>query len=1080
MTGFWARLKPHHHMFSHTFGLTFGCIIASVALLIASLALPPALALARVPDTSVLRWAIVDTPDSIADRNDLRSPCEVNAIAVASDSETIYAIDIPNATPPPVANPGIWKSSDGGINWSPKPAQHLSQAIPSPTPPVMDIALAPDNPALVAVVCLNNAATLRREVYLSDDGGTTWVYTGAIPWVYGGNEQIGDIAISPGYNFSGKLTHDIIVGSRHPNDGNGDGEIYILSYPGLSSWKAQGFTWGDVIAVRPSPNYTADFSLVVMAATIQRTHLCLGYRDTAANTSVWNSDTGWPVEMCEPSQSGGNTSGEDKIITGDIALPGSFIGTSENGRLIFATYDSNGTALGPSQVLDDAYRLNNTRVTRLRLPGAGSRARVSTIAYAGDDKDGKLLAGEVAAELAQASAKVWLCLDPLSSCPTWKISLKPPTGGGSDGYANAQLAWSSDGSIAFCATGSGNRDTPQKWANPTNPAWGSQSLDESAVSITLDDGNSWNQIGLIDTNIDRLRSVAAADDESTLYLASVNDTGFDSLWRTQSPILGEVWQRVMCVSGESPIVRLAPDASDGANLFWGDQGTDQARSSTDYGQTWHDCLPNVMIQDMAAPDRQTLYILQGNGEVRRGYHANGWRWERSVDTGLAASHIIAVYNDYVLVGAAANEPSPVAYSADKGQTWIKITKETPSAGNRHVAFDTYFDSNQIIYVADDAGGIYRWSLDRSYSWEDMAPPNHSFYGIAPGSKGALYGVYSSTESGVDRSLYSRSGIPKPGVYWDSITTGLAASVQFSTEPSAISISEGCLWAIDARDYDPASDEGCLWAFTDTLARTGPRLIEPEDRAAFGCDPVSGRNQEVDLGWQQLSLADAYEIKIARDEAFSLPITEAEPQTNPYYKPAVATSPAYRILPGILPEANSTYYWRVRVRQAATGQVIRSHWSEKGNFSIKAGLPVVSPHLGAQALKPAHGTSNIPVSSATFSWTPFKGVTEYELVLAKDSALTDIVVRESLPTTAYRYGGRLDYGTGYFWQVAATKPLPSEPSPVFSFTTAARPSPPPAAPPYYELLRWLQISTIINVLGFVTIVAMIILFRSRRI
>ena len=1048
--------------------------------MIASLALPPALALARVPDTSVLRWAIVDTPDSIADRNDLRSPCEVNAIAVASDSETIYAIDIPNATPPPVANPGIWKSSDGGINWSPKPAQHLCQAIPGPTPPVMDIALAPDNPALVAVVCLNNAATLRREVYLSDDGGTTWVYTGAIPWVYGGNEQIGDIAISPGYNFSGKLTHDIIVGSRHPNDGNGDGEIYILSYPGLSSWKAQGFTWGDVIAVRPSPNYTADFSLVVMAATIQRTHLCLGYRDTAANTSVWNSDTGWPVEMCEPSQSGGNTSGEDKIITGDIALPGSFIGTSENGRLIFATYDSNGTALGPSQVLDDAYRLNNTRVTRLRLPGAGSRARISTIAYAGDDKDGKLLAGEVAAELAQASAKVWLCLDPLSSCPTWKMALKPPTGGGSDGYANAQLAWSSDGSIAFCATGSGNRDTPQKWANPTNPAWGSQSLDESAVSITLDDGNSWNQIGLIDTNIDRLRSVAAADDESTLYLASVNDTGFDSLWRTQSPILGDAWQRVMCASGESPIVRLAPDASDGANLFWGDQGTDQARSSTDYGQTWHDCLPNVMIQDMAAPDRQTLYILQGNGEVRRGYHANGWRWERSVDTGLAASHIIAVYNDYVLVGAAANEPSPVAYSADKGQTWIKITKETPSAGNRHVAFDTYFDSNQIIYVADDAGGIYRWSLDRSYSWEDMAPPNHSFYSIAPGSKGALYGVYSSTESGVDRSLYSRSGIPKPGVYWDSITTGLAASVQFSTEPSAISISEGCLWAIDARDYDPASDEGCLWAFTDTLARTGPRLIEPEDRAAFGCDPVSGRNQEVDLGWQQLSLADAYEIKIARDEAFSLPITEAEPQTNPYYKPAVATSPAYRILPGILPEANSTYYWRVRVRQAATGQVIRSHWSEKGNFSIKAGLPVVSPHLGAQALKPAHGTSNIPVSSATFSWTPFKGVTEYELVLAKDSALTDIVVRESLPTTAYRYGGRLDYGTGYFWQVAATKPLPSEPSPVFSFTTAARPSPPPAAPPYYELLRWLQISTIINVLGFVTIVAMIILFRSRRI
>ncbi len=1067
-------------MFGYTFGHMFSYIIASVALLIASLALQPALALARPPDTSVLRWAIVDTPGSLADRNDIRSTCEVNAIASASDGETIYAIDIPNATPPPVANPGIWKSSDGGISWSPKPTQHLAQATPGPTFPIMDIAVAPDNPNLIAAVCLNNAATLRHEVYVSDDGGTTWVYTGAIPWVYGGGEQIGDIATSPGYDFNGNSNHDIIVGSRNPSDGNGDGEIYILNYPGFSGWKAQGFTSGDVIAVRTSPNYTTDFSLVVMAATIQRTYLCLGYRDIAADTSAWNMYSGWPVEMCQPSQSGGNASGEDKIITGDIALPGNFIGALENQRLIFATYDSNGTALGASQVLDDVYRLNNTRVTRLRLPGAGSSARVSTIAYTGDDKAGKLLAGEVAADLNQASAGVWLCLDPLSSCPTWNMPLKPPTGGGKDGYANAQLAWSPGGSTAFCATGSGNRDTPQKWADPTNPAWSSQSLDESAVSITPDDGSSWNQIGLIDTRIDWLRSVAAAVDESTLYLASVNDTGFDSLWRSQSPILGDVWQRVMCLSGESPVLRLAPDASDGANLFWGDQGTNRARSSTDYGQTWQDCLPNVMIQDMAAPDNQTLYILQGNGEVRRGYHVNGWRWERSVDTGLAASHTIVVYDDYVLVGAAANEPSPAAYSADKGRTWIKIIEETPSTGNRHVAFDTYFDTNQIIYVADDGGGIYRWSLNRSYSWDDMTPPNHSFYGIVLGSQGALYGAYSSTESGVDRSLYSRSGIPKPGVYWDSITTGLAVGVRFSTEPSTIGISESSLWAIDARGYDPADDEGCLWAFTDTLARAGPRLIEPENSTVLGCDPVSGRNQEVDLKWQQLSLADAYELEIARDEDFSLRITEAEPQTNPYYEPAVVTSPGYRILPGILPEANTTYYWRVRVRETATGQVIRSNWSEEGSFSIKAGLPVVSPYPGAQALKPAHGADSIPVSSIAFSWTPFKGVTEYELVLAKDPALTDIIVRENLPTTAYRYGGRLDYDTSYFWQVSATKPLPSELSPVFSFTTAASPPLSPAAPPYDKLLQWLQISALINVFGFVAIVAIIILLRKRRI
>jgi hypothetical protein len=295
------------------------------------------------------------------------------------------------------------------------------------------------------------------------------------------------------------------------------------------------------------------------------------------------------------------------------------------------------------------------------------------------------------------------------------------------------------------------------------------------------------------------------------------------------------------------------------------------------------------------------------------------------------------------------------------------------------------------------------------------------------------------------------------------------------------ISENTLWAIDDRVYDPVHCIGCLWAFIDTLAGAGLRLIEPAYGTAIGCDPVSGRNQEVSLGWQQLSLADAYEVEIAKDEDFSLRITEAEPITNPYYGPPVVTQPAYRILPAMLPEANHIYYWRVRVRQAATGQVIRSYWSEAGSFSIKAGLPVVSPYLGAQALKPVHGANDTPASFVAFSWTPFNNATEYQFILAKDSALTEIIAQESLPTTAYRYSGRLDYDTPYFWQVIAIKPLPSEPSPVFSFSTTSRPSPPPEIPPLYnQLLQWLQISVLINVLGFVIIVAVMILFKSRRI
>jgi hypothetical protein len=92
----------------------------------------------------------------------------------------------------------------------------------------------------------------------------------------------------------------------------------------------------------------------------------------------------------------------------------------------------------------------------------------------------------------------------------------------------------------------------------------------------------------------------------------------------------------------------------------------------------------------------------------------------------------------------------------------------------------------------------------------------------------------------------------------------------------------------------------------------------------------------------------------------------------------------------------------------------------------------------------------------------------------------MVVQENLLTTAYKYSGRLDYDTGYFWQVTATKPLPSEPSPVFSFTTVPEPAAPQdSAPVYSQLLNWLQISVLVNILGFVVILGMMIIFRNHR-
>jgi hypothetical protein len=73
-------------------------------------------------------------------------------------------------------------------------------------------------------------------------------------------------------------------------------------------------------------------------------------------------------------------------------------------------------------------------------------------------------------------------------------------------------------------------------------------------------------------------------------------------------------------------------------------------------------------------------------------------------------------------------------------------------------------------------------------------------------------------------------------------------------------------------------------------------------------------------------------------------------------------------------------------------------------------------------------------------------TQYQFQLAEDAAMSKLIVDALVPTTAYNYEGRLDYGTSYYWRVRATEPAPSDFSPVFTFTTAAQPQAPPSPAP----------------------------------
>ncbi len=357
------------------------CLSTAITLFLISLCPEPLQA--GTPSTCVLKWGVIDTPGSFPQRHDIRTPCEINAMVVSTDGKTIYAVDIPNSSSGPLVSAGIYRSGDGGISWSQRPTQWLAgiPAPPAPIFPVADIAIAPDNPDFVTAVCADAGGTHRREVFYSVDGGTNWYYSGSIPWLYGPCEQIGSIAVSLPYDYQGIQVYDIIIGSRNPSDGLAQGEIYVFRYPGMAGWKAQGFTGGDIITLHPSPSYSSDSTIVAMSSTLQRTYINLCSRDIAANTCSFNTVPDWPVELCTPDQAGDSSSGKTRIITGSLSLPADFEGGAVAKRIIFAAYDSNGTSLGVSQPLDDVYRLNDSIVTRLKVPAGRPRDKLNRLSW---------------------------------------------------------------------------------------------------------------------------------------------------------------------------------------------------------------------------------------------------------------------------------------------------------------------------------------------------------------------------------------------------------------------------------------------------------------------------------------------------------------------------------------------------------------------------------------------------------------------------------------------------------------------------------------------------------------------------
>ncbi len=1173
-----------------------------------SLAVPPSV-LAPSPvnaDPGIMRWDTIQTPGSVYGRFDILSPNDIIDLATGSMGKVVAVARVIETTALGHQNQ-LFYSNNWGMEWK-DAAFYTLQSGGWGNNEIYYVAVAPDNPNVWAIVAGYSGGESYRpmHVHYTDDSGVSWLGTNLI--LENAAETIRSIDISPlyegGYRDIGVTTVT----------GDGNGRVYIASSKSWSRWFNQASSpsvlpvpagTADYFDIKFSPNYATDFSIGLVYATSAATYFNVGLRDINQNTTLSYTHDGPGIEVRNTASAQDASPGYAQLNATCLQLPVDFSGQSAALRRAYISLDATPKTVG--SIEDGVFRIDDNHVYVLMDTTKTLDKSIYSIAYYGTYAQGKLLLGERYGYPCTATVNTWFTDSP-TSCPIpcWYPALKPATGaaaqgtcgpaGDKDGIGAARVLWTEDGTLAYVGTGSRAEVTGSTWYAPLLLA--PVGNDESAFAISRTNGETWNELGLIDTTIDWLNDVAPTLDCTTIYLASTNHNlaascrNFDSVWRTTLnanlsnplPISSPpvyYWERVLArptstkctvVQSDKPLLRLPPgctDKPDGEVVAWAAQGTVAQMWSSDYGDFWSDITATDVIQDFAFESSTILYDLSPDGLVHRlTYSGTTWNTTaKPFDSRVVRAHTIAVLpRDKVLVGAAVDGQCAASFSPTRGEQWIEIPRGAGMYGNMHVTFDVDFANNKFVYLADDklnasgardallTGTVFRQEAPAyikmedgdmmsegnnghaAVSWPPLAPnglaiwdPPHpeGQFGIVMARTGepqpALYSAHNTIgttqgmiNSAVCRTLKPWQAMPKYGVPWDCLdifTPRTQNDVHFTLEPSSLKACGCCtmdtyttLYAIDDvsggvygdTGYDPEANQGMLWAYIDCIAKKGPAIISPLDGGFIGCDPVTGRNQQVDLSWEQLCIANKYELQIFKDRQLTKKVNPAV--TNPGGRAVITavtgsitvnlddqnvTSPTLYISPGALPEAGASYWWRVRVIESTTGQLATSPWSKEISFSIKPGFIVTTPVQGIELLSPKNSCTGCAVQPTAFSWTPYKEANKYEFVLAKDPQFLQVVKRAITTGTAYEYKDALEYNRAYYWRVRGTeingKSNVSDWSGTFTFQTVAPPPPEPAKLTGAQQFKqdnpnyiWLVIA-----IAFAVIILILVLIRQSR-
>lgn len=660
--------------------------------------------------------------------------------------------------------------------------------------------------------------------------------------------------------------------------------------------------------------------------------------------------------------------------------------SSTSAPILFAAMNFDDSQTGDGLFLvEGGFTTNATVATNLEVNGSTANIDFQSVQVSGE----VIMAGEY------WNANVWISAN---GGDTFAEASKPPTGTGQTQVLMAPGAFDPDEGVAYAAT----RGT------------------ESAFSYTSDGGDTWNQIGFVDTDIDNILDLAFG---STILLTD-DWGGPESVWRADD-ITAEVpnWERVYSdYISDLYAFRLVEYAMDGSvlMLFGRDGGNSVIMKSTDNGQTWNNwrTLPGAMgeINDWVVYDSATIFAACDNGFY------GTTRFGPAKQRLIGDLHTIAVQPgfdpndpdlDTLVVGGASGD---IFASADAGNTFGAA--ESVGNGNVHVAFDQL--DAELIYYATSASEVGSADIDDDDvddnlaledSEEDTAEAT-GFSGIWVAPDNALYAIGGDTTStpvtggltiAGDMTLttpLSGSGAAVTDLAFSGIDVVFVSGTPFTSEP-----------------VDP--------------------IAVGTDLAANGYNSVSGIIYITDVGANSGGYFEVTLTGLTLDDA-ATPFVDGEtvevaegtntwdvtlvPPSTPTPTPTPGADNLFRLLLG-----EDYNIWEMEAKDGAMGI-----WGFSGSnfvFTVVGNTALYGLEDTLSGKVQGVTVSNIGETTATVSWTAMTGAELYEVLYI---GIDDTVVTDDTSKTLTGLSDNTKYTVQV--RVATDEDFQSRWSTAVSFTT----------------------------------------------